>query len=245
MSLEQVNSIRAQRIAGVRERLAPLLAGGGGGAAAYERVTLEIGCGHGHFLAAYAAAHPHELCIGIDLLRDRLERAGRKSERAGLSNIAWIQAEAALFMEALEALAADGIHVRLTRIWLLFSDPWPKRRHWKHRVAQPVLMSALAARSVAGTEFCFRTDYEPYFRYASQVVMNHPCWALPGGNSTPELPHSWPFEEETVFQSRAERFYSFVALRTSALVPVEPPPMPDMTEPSTVEPLVPLAGAVR
>ena len=35
-------------------------------------ITLEIGCGHGHFLAAYAAAHPNEYCVGIDIIRDRL-----------------------------------------------------------------------------------------------------------------------------------------------------------------------------
>ncbi len=231
MSLEDALNTRAQRAAGVRERLASLMAGAG--AATYERMTLEVGCGHGHFLTAYAAAHPHELCIGIDLLRDRLERAGRKSERAGLTNIAWIQAEATLFMEALPP------GMRLDRIWLLFSDPWPKRRHWKHRVAQPAFMSALASRAAVETQFCFRTDYEPYFHYARWVVTHHPCWAL---SEADVASHPWPFEEETVFQSRAERYFSFVALRTSAPVPAELPPAPTADDLNLDEPLKTLVG---
>lgn len=218
MSLEEALNTRASRAAGIRERLVSLETD----IAAHESVTLEIGSGHGHFLAAYAEAHPREFCIGIDLLRDRLERAGRKSERAGLRNIAWIQAEAALFLEAMPA------GMLLKRTWLLFSDPWPKRRHWKHRVAQPALMSALAGRSVEGAEFCFRTDFEPYFCYASHVVAGHPCWALPDGASIDGLGRELPFEEETVFQRRAERYYSFVATRTLAPVSAEPPSMPDM-----------------
>ena len=47
------------------------------------RLTLEVGCGHGHFLAAYAEAHPDEKCLGIDLINRRLERAFRKKENRG------------------------------------------------------------------------------------------------------------------------------------------------------------------
>ncbi|HSY54809.1 MAG TPA: SAM-dependent methyltransferase, partial [Opitutaceae bacterium] len=42
------------------------------------RFLCEIGSGHGHFLTAYAAAHPGELCIGIDLIGERIARATRK-----------------------------------------------------------------------------------------------------------------------------------------------------------------------
>ena len=35
----------------------------------------ELGCGHGHFLNAYAAAHPERLCIGVDLVAERVARA--------------------------------------------------------------------------------------------------------------------------------------------------------------------------
>jgi tRNA (guanine-N7-)-methyltransferase len=71
-------NIIQQRREGLRRELAPLFPGPA------ERVfTWEVGCGHGHYLTDYAAAHPGELCVGIDLLADRIERAKRKRDRAG------------------------------------------------------------------------------------------------------------------------------------------------------------------
>ena len=64
-------------------------------------ITLEIGCGHGHFLVAYAAAHPQEYCIGIDIIEDRLDRAERKQRRAELTNISFLRADAIMLLETL------------------------------------------------------------------------------------------------------------------------------------------------
>ena len=38
-------------------------------------VVLEIGCGHGHYLSAYAQAHPDTYCLGIDLITKRIEKS--------------------------------------------------------------------------------------------------------------------------------------------------------------------------
>ncbi|HEX2099704.1 MAG TPA: methyltransferase domain-containing protein, partial [Candidatus Synoicihabitans sp.] len=95
--------LRDQRVAHLRIRLADLPLASG-------NVTLELGCGHGHFLTAYAAAHPEQLCLGIDLLADRLQRAQRKSSRQGVSNVVWLQAE------ALDFLRAWPVSARLDRI---------------------------------------------------------------------------------------------------------------------------------
>jgi tRNA (guanine-N7-)-methyltransferase len=139
--------------------------------------------------------------MGIDLLEDRLARAGRKSKAAGLSNVFWIHAEASLLLQALPT------HVRLGPcIFVLFPDPWPKRRHWKHRVIQPAFLSMLAERAEPGTQLCFRTDYAPYFTEASAVIIGHAAWRV-------DVADTWPFEEPTVFQSRAESYQSITARR--------------------------------
>jgi tRNA (guanine-N7-)-methyltransferase len=105
-------------------------------------VVLEIGCGHGHFLTAYAAAHPEKFCVGFDIEIDRIERAGRKRRRAELEkNLAFVRAEATEFFAALPA------HARFSEVFVLFPDPWPKRRHHKNRMIRPESLSALAARA--------------------------------------------------------------------------------------------------
>lgn len=194
MPLEQAQALHRSRLTALRSRLAEDLRDRG-------RVTLEIGCGHGHFLTAYAEAHPHEYCLGIDLLADRLARAARKSARQGLGNVGWVQAEAGLLLEAVPAEFRFDANV-----FILFPDPWPKRRHWKNRLVQPAFLSALAARAGQGTRLCFRTDHQPYFEAALAVVRAHPDWRE-------GLEEPWPFEQPTVFQSRADHFHSWVALR--------------------------------
>ncbi len=166
-------------------------------------ITLEIGCGHGHFLARYAEAHPERFCLGIDILNDRLERATKKRDRAGLKNLHFHKAEA---VELLECLPAG---LTLTEVFLLFPDPWPKKRHHKNRLVRPDFLAALAARMVPGGCFYFRTDHAEYFAAGREVLAGHPDWRI-----EPAAP--WPFEEATVFQLKAPAYHSLVAGRSLA-----------------------------
>ena len=164
------------------------------------RLVWEIGCGHGHFLTAYAAAHPAALCLGVDQDAFRVRRAVKKQERAGLTNLHFLRAEARLFLDTLPP------GVGLAAIFILFPDPWPKRRHHKHRLLQADFFRALAARAGQATPFCFRTDHEEYFREVEQLLAAHPDWRI-----VPGAP--WPFEETTVFEQKAPSHHSLVAVR--------------------------------
>ena len=157
----------------------------------------EIGCGHGHFLAAYAAAHPDRLCVGLDISGERIARAIRKRDRAKLANLHFIRADACEFLDALPAKTT------LSDLYILFPDPWPKRRHHKNRLMQPDFLHRAAQRAGKGARLYFRTDYEPYFRDAESLLNRHPDWKIAAGN--------WPFEQVTVFQSRAAHHYSLIA----------------------------------
>lgn len=200
--LELYDALLTQRLVALREGFFPRLPAG-------TPLTLELGCGHGHYLNAYAAAHPGEFCVGIDLIGDRIARAERKAVRAGLANLAFVQAEASLFLAALAALPAAP---RLGRVFVLFSDPWPKRRHWKHRVLQASLLDKLATLAAPGAALHFRTDHPDYFSYAREVVAKHGLWRLATAEEAP-----WPFEHVSVFEERALAGapQSFTALRVA------------------------------
>jgi tRNA (guanine-N7-)-methyltransferase len=162
-------------------------------------ITLEIGCGHGHFLARYAEAHPERFCLGIDILNDRLERATKKRNRAGLTNLHFHKAEATELLECLP----PGIS--FAEVFLLFPDPWPKKRHHKNRLVRHDFLATLATRMVPGGKFYFRTDHAEYFATGHEVLATHPAWRL-----DPAAP--WPFEEATVFQLKAPAYQSLVAV---------------------------------
>ena len=159
----------------------------------------EMGCGHGHFLTAYAAAHPGRCCIGVDIASDRIGRAERKRGRAKLANLRFLQADAAAFLAALPA------HARLSEIYVLFPDPWPKRRHQKNRVLKPAFLADVAARAGEGARLYFRTDDQSYFSYVEEVINKSREWEL--------TDDPWPLEVATVFQSRASSHRSLNAAR--------------------------------
>ena len=197
-SLPDYPAVLAARRADLRALLAPRLAG-------VRTLTLEIGCGHGHFLTAYAAAHPGRRCLGLDIANDRVERALRKRNRARLVNLDFVHADAD------DLLAALPEEIRLDEVFVLFPDPWPKRRHHKNRLMQTEFLARLAARCQPGSALYFRTDYAPYFAEARGVVAEHPDWSLQPGAP-------WPFEHETVFQARAAAHESLVAHRRTPTI---------------------------
>ncbi|HVS53045.1 MAG TPA: tRNA (guanosine(46)-N7)-methyltransferase TrmB [Opitutaceae bacterium] len=163
--------------------------------------VLEIGSGHGHFLTAYAAAHPKKICVGIDLVGERVARATRKRDRAALPNLHFVRADARLFLESLRADA------RIAAVFILFPDPWPKLRHHKHRILQPSFLETLARQATPECRLYFRTDFDPYFDEARAILAACPNWRL--------ADEPWPFEFVTVFQQRAPSFRSFVARHIS------------------------------
>ena len=184
-------AIISQRRSGLREKCAEILS-------SRQAIIWEVGCGHGHFLTAYAADHPDQLCIGIDIVADRIERAERKCRRARLTNLHFLHADAYDFLASLPEEA------RISAIYMLFPDPWPKRRHHKNRLLQAKFLHAIAQKAGPGTPFRFRTDFEPYFGEARATFAAHPDWTL-----QPEA--SWPFELPTIFQQKAARYHSLVA----------------------------------
>ena len=106
-----------------------------------QSITLEIGCGHGHFLAAYAQAHPEELCIGIDLITKRIEKGILKKSRNDIKQLHFIKAD---LNEFLDSMPND---FKLERVFMLFPDPWPKKRHHKNRMMQCSFLDKIANHS--------------------------------------------------------------------------------------------------
>jgi tRNA (guanine-N7-)-methyltransferase len=183
---------RAARIANLRSTLCDALSGSAG-------LTLEVGCGHGHFLTAYAMAHPQETCLGVDLVTKRIAKANLKAAKRHLHHLHFVKADVS------ECLIGLPTNVVLQRIFILFPDPWPKKRHRKNRVVQQVLLDELAKRSCSSTTLHFRSDHSVAFDWALDCIAAHPRWQL--DDSQP-----WPFESPSFFQDLMDSYYSFTAV---------------------------------
>ncbi|MCC5833711.1 MAG: tRNA (guanosine(46)-N7)-methyltransferase TrmB [Opitutales bacterium] len=167
-----------------------------------QRLTLEAGCGHGHFLTAFAENHPHAQCMGVDLVSKRIRKALNKRDKRDLNNLHFMKGS---LHEWLQALPAEHA---LERIFMLFPDPWPKKRHHKHRMLQPELLSALAQRATPNCRLHFRSDHAANFAWAVEQVVQHPSWEI-------QTKEPWPFEHSSFFQELMVKYESFTAINSS------------------------------
>lgn len=185
---------QAERKAKLRDALATDLEG-------VVRVLFEAGCGHGHWLASYAEAHPETRCVGIDLISWRIRKGLDKREKRDLENLFFYKAELSEFLEVLPEW------IRFERTVLLFPDPWPKARHHRRRMVQAAFLDQVAQRTEPQGQFCFRSDDRPYYEWTCEHLEAHPEWAI-------HPSAEWPHENETYFQGLMEEYYSVIAQRT-------------------------------
>jgi tRNA (guanine-N7-)-methyltransferase len=111
----------------------------------------------------WASLHPARNFLGVERLLGRIRKLARKAQRAGLTNLRGLRIEASYAIEYL--LPGGSVEV----LHIYFPDPWPKRRHHKHRLVDERFVS-LAARvlSPAG-KVHFRTDNPEYLGRIRQV----------------------------------------------------------------------------
>ncbi len=144
-------------------------------------LALDLGCGNGVFLSALARRQPSWNVLGIDKKDYRVRQARRRA--ADLPNARVVQGEATEVMRGLPAGSAGAAY-------LLFSDPWPKRRHAVRRLAQRELADLLGACLAAGGSLFFATDSRAYFEWA-RGVFDGDGWRADAW----VIPDDWPATE--------------------------------------------------
>jgi len=133
-------------------------------------LEVELGSGDASFLAEYARRHPEHNFIGVERLLGRMRKLDRKGQRAGLTNLRGVRIECSYFLEyLLPPGSATALHI-------YFPDPWPKRRHERHRlIAERFPALARQALAPGGTVY-LRTDDETYFNQMLSVFGAAPAF---------------------------------------------------------------------
>lgn len=121
-------------------------------------VHIEIGTGKGRFLAELAALHPEINYVGIEKYSSVLIRAIQKAEKAELANVRFLRMEAE---HILRYFGKDEVE----RIYLNFSDPWPKERHAKRRLVSREFLDRYRVLLKPGGHLEFKTDNRELFDF--------------------------------------------------------------------------------
>ncbi len=132
-------------------------------------IWLEIGFGGGEHLVAQARANPHIGFIGAEPFINGIAKVLGVIDREGLANIRLHDDDARPLLEALP----DGV---IDQAFLLFADPWPKKRHHKRRFVTPENLDALARVLRDGAELRFASDHSGYVAWALERLTAHPAF---------------------------------------------------------------------
>ena len=173
-------------------------------------VWLEIGFGAGEHLVEQAKANPDVGVVGCDPFLNGIVAALAALKREDISNVRLRRGDAQAVIET----APDAF---FSRVFVLYPDPWPKRRHHKRRLIARGVINSLARVMRPGAELRFATDIDdyagwtlarflasPHFRWAAAQADD---WRRPWPNGVPTR-----YEAKARIEGRRSVYLTFVRL---------------------------------
>ena len=161
-------------------------------------IHIEIGMGKGRFITELAMKNPQINYIGIEKYSSVLLRALEKQEELQLPNLCFIRMDA----EDICKIFAPG---EVARIYLNFSDPWPKDRHAKRRLTSLQFLARYKQIIHPSGNLEFKTDNTDLFQFSLETAESAPDWNLIA--FTHDLHHD-PMNEGNIMTEYEEKFSS-------------------------------------
>jgi tRNA (guanine-N7-)-methyltransferase len=160
-------------------------------------VWLEIGFGGGEHLIWQARTNPGIGFIGCEPFQDGIVKALTAIEEEGLGNIRLYADDARPLLRLLPKAS-------IGRAFILFPDPWPKKRHHKRRLISEATLAELARILRPGAELRIATDIGEHARWILLAVKAQASlrWAAAAPTDWRQRPPDWP---ETRYEAKALR----------------------------------------
>ena len=125
---------------------------------------VEIGAGKGDFVITSAKQNPGVDYVGIERSPTILYIAVKKNQSHPLPNLRFLPVDA-------ESIASYFRPGQIARIYLNFSDPWPKTRHADRRLTAGARLSVYATLLKPGGQLHFKTDRESFFDFSLRMLI--------------------------------------------------------------------------
>lgn len=159
-------------------------------------VRLEIGTGKGKFLLQLAAENPNFNYIGLEKYSSVLLRGVEEQDQLQLPNLYFVRGEAELLTEYF----GEG---EIDRIYLNFSDPWPKERNAKRRLPSHQFLQRYDEILVQGGTIEFKTDNRDLFDFG---LTEAPLGGFRVVQCTYDLHHDPVMNQGNIMTEYEERF---------------------------------------
>lgn len=159
------------------------------------QVRLEVGFGGGEHLFAQSRAHPDFGFIGCEPFVNGVAKLLALIEAEKRANLRLYQGDAAVLIAALPTACLDGV-------FLLYPDPWPKRRQRKRRFLSDATLADLARVMRRGAQLRFATDIDDYAGWVLARILRSPDFVWPV-NSAADWQQPWPEWSSTRYETKA------------------------------------------
>lgn len=174
---------------------------------AVKKLRLEIGFGGGEHLMHRALEQPETGFIGVEPFINSMAKLLARVEETGAQNIRVYNDDAA---ELLDWLPSASI----SRIDLLYPDPWPKKKHWKRRFVSQVNLTRFHRVLEPGGLFCFASDIDTYVNWTLLHCRDYGGFEWMAENSSDWLTpyEGWPstrYEAKARREGRASAYLTF------------------------------------
>jgi tRNA (guanine-N7-)-methyltransferase len=169
-------------------------------------IWLEIGFGGGEHLAAQAAANPDIGFIGCEPFLNGVSSLLLHLDQGGQKNVRVLSEDARVLLLAM-------LENTIARAFLLFPDPWPKRRHEDRRFVTPQGLDLLAAVLKDEAEFRIATDHPILRPWVLEYMEAHPAFRLSARFE--DRPDDWPptrYEAKAIAAGRSRTYLSYIRL---------------------------------
>ncbi|PSL44533.1 tRNA (guanine-N(7)-)-methyltransferase [Salsuginibacillus halophilus] len=123
------------------------------------QLHVEVGTGKGRFVTEMAAKHPELHFVGVEQVESIIVTAVERVVEKELSNVTLIHGQ----VDELEEMFAPG---EVDRLYMNFTDPWPKKRHEKRRLSYKDYLTKYDQVLKAAGEVHLKTDNQQYFEYS-------------------------------------------------------------------------------
>jgi len=172
-----------------------------------QEIWLEVGFGGGEHLATQAVLHPTIGFIGCEPFVNGVASLLVHIQKHSLTNVRIVKDDVRLLLARLPAHS-------LSRVFILFPDPWPKNRHHKRRIIQEGTIKTLAHVLKNGGLLYMATDDPSYARWMQDLMKQHPLFVplLEGRKNVYERPKDWPltrYEQKGLFQGRTPVYLTY------------------------------------
>ena len=170
---------------------------------------VEIGSGYGHFMLDYCERNPNVNFIGMDFRFKRSFQLVKKLAKHPHKNFRYLRARGERLNFLFDQAEVDSL-------LYFFPDPWPKKKHWKKRLFQPLFLESAAKVIKPGGKFYIKTDHDGYYQWMKNVLREDSKFKLIFDTTDLHFEHSDHFLAS--FKTKFEKIFIEQNINIKAIV---------------------------